>query len=479
MPREKKSALQAEEIFAKTSLPSVIDGSITIYQMWKILDFIFGKREYQREKVATLEFKQSMMQTVLIGEFARIPEIHIRVISLGSGQFTYELVDGQQRITAVIDFLEGNYRLPKGMKVDDKDVGNFNAKQLKETYIDIYQKIKNYEVSCKFYENLDEEQTAYLFVEILNNTNDMKPQEIRNAISGLFSTWVRDTARGNEDKDIDPHKLFSFTVDEKGKKTLTLLPAWKLKGRMEVEEWLSELAYMWKKKWTLGITQKAHTQWVKDLQVPNGEYSAKFKDKSKLINLLDFSYNIINSVPKEYKTKLTPMLTHVLVLYGNDLQVHGKLNSVKYTNKFFEVYDKWSSLDKKLYEKETTINGNQMPPFKDLFGGRNQNAIGTIVKVLNKEFEKDNASFGVIKIDPRESFSKDDIYMKWKEQGMKDACNNEPLDLENAHGDHIIPRSAGIEAGGVTEYHNLQVISKENNLRKGNMDSEVFKKQVA
>ena len=160
MPRNKESALQAEEIFAKTSLPSVIDGSITIYQMWKILDFIFGKREYQREKVATLEFKQSMMQTVLIGEFARIPEIHIRVISLGSGQFTYELVDGQQRITAVIDFLEGNYRLPKGMKVDDKDVGNFNAKQLKETYIDIYQRIKNYEVSCKFYENLDEEQTA-------------------------------------------------------------------------------------------------------------------------------------------------------------------------------------------------------------------------------------------------------------------------------------------------------------------------------
>ena len=35
-----------------------------------------------------------------------------------------------------------------------------------------------------------------------------------------------------------------------------------------------------------------------------------------------------------------------------------------------------------------------MPPFKDLFGGRNQNAIGTIVKVLDKEFEKDNASFG-------------------------------------------------------------------------------------
>ena len=479
MPIIKKSALQAEDTFAKTSSPSVLDGSITINQMWKLLDFEFGKREYQREKVATLDFKQSIMQTVLIGEYAKIPEIHIRVISLGSGHFKFELVDGQQRITAVIDFLEGKYRLPKGMKVDGKDVGDFNATKLKETYIDIYQSIKDYEISCKYYENITAEQTAHLFVEILNNTNDMKPQEIRNAISGIFSTWVRDTARGLG-KDKPPHKLFSYTTDIKDKKTLTYLPAFKLKGRMEVDEWVSELTYMHTNTWKLGVTQKAHTQWVKDLQVPNGEYSVKFKDKKELVDLLDFSFNIVNSVPKEYETKLTPMLTHVLVLYGNDLRgKYVKLNSAKYTKKFFEVYDNWSCLDKKLYENETTINGSQMGQFKDFFGGRNQNAIGTICKVLDMEFEKDNASFGVIKMDARKSFSKDDIYMKWKEQEMKDGYTGLPLELKDAHGDHIIPRSAGTEAGGVTEYHNLKVTSMENNLRKGNMDGEVFRKQVA
>ena len=119
-----------------------------------------------------------------------------------------------------------------------------------------------------FYENLKDEQTAYLFVEILNNTNDMKPQEIRNAISGIFSTWVRDTARGYG-IDLKPHKLFSYTTDTKGKKILTYLPAFKLKGRMEVDEWVSELTYMHTNTWKLGVTQKAHTQWVKDLQVPH------------------------------------------------------------------------------------------------------------------------------------------------------------------------------------------------------------------
>ena len=62
--------------------------------------------------------------------------------------------------------------------------------------MDLYQKILNYDTSCVWYENISDAQTAELFVEVLNNTNDMKAQEIRNAVRGLFSTWARDTARG-------------------------------------------------------------------------------------------------------------------------------------------------------------------------------------------------------------------------------------------------------------------------------------------
>ena len=489
MVLRKKSALEmAEENFVKTKQdPSVSDGIISINQMYKLLtNFEFSKREYQREKVATISFKQAIMETVLNGSFVRVPEIHVRVILLDNGEnFCYELIDGQQRVTAVTDFLNNKYRFPKEMKVGDIDVGGFNATELSTTYVDIYQSILDYEISCKFYENLNEEQTAHIFVEVLNNVNDMKPQEIRNAISGVFSDWIRDTARGNpkikvKGKELFPHKLFDSKIDTKtNKKTLNHMPNFKLKGRMELDEWVSELSYMYLNTWKLGVTQTAHTQWVKDLQTDTGKYSSNFTDKSKLLNLLNLSYNVITSVPTECKTKLTPMLSHILVLYANDLtNKYGKINSSIYTKKFFEIHDDWSCDKKKLYMNETTFNGKQMTAFKDLFGGRNKNAIGTICKILDKEFEKDNDSFGVVKLDLRKTFSKDDIYLKWKEQKMMDGYSNLPLSLEDAAGDHRIPRSAGIKEGGVTEYPNLVVTSKENNLRKGNMDSKTFKSQL-
>ena len=48
---------------------------------------------------------------------------------------------------------------------------------------------------------------------------------------------------------------------------------------MEVDEWLSQLIYMFKHDWRNGVTQGTHTKWVKDMSRPGGDYHPKFKDK--------------------------------------------------------------------------------------------------------------------------------------------------------------------------------------------------------
>ena len=469
---------QAQEKLGKTTDASCHDGSVRIKFIHNDADVEYGKREYQRERVADEEFKQEVILTILIRPYCRIPEIHIRVIKLSENTFIFELVDGQQRVTSVTDFLDGKFPLPKDVVINGVDVGGLYANQLKKKHTKIYETILNYRISCKWYENLTDIQTAELFVEILNKTNDMKAQEIRNAISGDYSTWVRDTARGYMEEGIKPHKLFVKSSDDKP--TLKHFGKFVLKGRMEIDEWLSEFVYMYINGWKNGVTQAPHTKWVKSIQRPGGVYENKFTDKSKMEKLPNFAFEIIKSVPKEYKLKLTPMLSHILVLYAIDLKNrYGKLIPSKYTKSFFKVYDDWSCDKKKLYIDRTTMNGNQLGQFNTLFGGRNANAIGTICMILDEEVEKDIDSFGIIEIDPRESFTDEEIYKKWKEQGMKDGYTDLPLEFEEAVGDHYIPRSEGIKLGGVTEYHNLVVTADVNNRYKSNMSPESFKQQVA
>jgi hypothetical protein len=170
-----------------------------------------------------------------------------------------------------------------------------------------------------------------------------------------------------------------------------------------------------------------------------------------------------------------------LVLYADSLRNQSYNVDVKvYTKKFFDVYKKWSDTISKLYANETTFNGNQMQPFNELFNGKNSNAIKTICYILNKEKDTntnsfgDVESFGLLKLDSRETFNEAQILQKWEEQDGKCFFTGEELERNDLAGDHYIPRSWGIAKGGVTEYHNLVVTSRGLNLKKGARHGDEF-----
>ena len=446
------------------------------------------QRAYQREKVTTEEWKQKLMLTVLLNTYARIPEVHIRVIETDGG-YRYEIIDGQQRITSITDYLDGDYPLPEGLVVDGCDISGMFVKELRNSYPKIYQRIMDYRITCKWYEDLTDLQTAHLFINVLNNVNGMKPQELRNAILGFYSDYVRDTARGNDDPAafLAPHPLFErYTLIKKGEEKSYLKhfsSKFTLGGHMEVDEWLSSLIYLVINGWRSGITQDGHYLWAEKVQSPNGDYVVKFKDKKKIEDILNLALAILKAVPVEYKVKLNPMTSLMLVLYAVESQNRG-FNVVpeKYSPAFFDIYKRWSDTTTKLYMNETMDNGNQMKEFNELFGGKNGNAIKTIFKVLDIEYlenplfpspEKE-VQMGLIKLDPRVSFTRSEILKKWQEQGGKCFYTDEPIVEDDLAGDHFIPRSFGVALGGVTEYSNLVVCSKRTNIKKSNMHGDDF-----
>jgi len=486
----KKNFLQCEIVeleFGKSSEPDSTNGDVTIEWLFdssntNVLET--GAREYQREEVATEEWKQEILRTILMKPFAKIPQIHIRVIKKGEVYY-YELIDGQQRVSAPICFLKGEFNLPKNdMIINGIDIGGLSVHQLRQNHKNIYDKIFNYRISCVWYENLTDQLTADLFINILNNTNKMKPQEIRNAVRGFLSAYIRDTAR------FENHDLFEVvtTPSKNGKKVVKKLvnfsKSFNLNGRMEIDEWLSELIYMYLNVFRNGITQSAHTKWIKKVQAVNGDYSTKQqfnKLQKQLDELIDFSLSILKSVDVIHKERLTPVLTQMMILYGYELKnKYGKIHVDIYTHKFFEIYKSWSSTKDKLYANELMPNGKQMPPFDELFGGKNKNSIGSICQILDGELnksDKDFDSFGVVEIDDKD-FSRGQVIKKLYEQNHKCFYTGLPLSEDDAVGDHYIPRSWGVKKGGVTHEDNLVVTSDALNKQKGNQHGDDFIKDL-
>ena len=79
----------------------------------------FTNPDYQRPAVWSQAQKQLLMDTILRGY--DIPKFYWRKVS--SSPDNYEVVDGQQRVRAIWEFVEGKYRLSKTTdKIGDYDV---------------------------------------------------------------------------------------------------------------------------------------------------------------------------------------------------------------------------------------------------------------------------------------------------------------------------------------------------------------------
>lgn len=514
------SCYNLDDYLGKTDGPSSYVGTVTVewlLQMATKTSLNTSSREYQREKVANLSWKQALMENILCHPYAKVPQIHIRVtkneVPNEPITFKFEIVDGQQRVTSILDFITGNYELAgketKELETADKKlIGGYNMNKLTNYAPSVAQKLYNYEISCLWYENLTDQQVSELFVDVLNNTNYLVHQEIRNAVRGELSTFVRDIARPVANS--KTHKLFERSTGKNGhghpKEKLDNLEKIELSGRMEADEWFLSLIYMCEHGLSDGISgQKALTDWVTTSQNTNGFAcvgSSKFLAyRKRWLKLADYTLEIIEAVPKKHQSNLTPLVVQVLTLYAWEVENRGTdgrlkiIDKKKFASMFFAVYDKWDDIQ--IYGSHKQANGKKdMQQFRYLFGGKNSNAMKTIRWVLNRERGIDEKkvdpagimlqgplgdlakekydSWGILEMDPRVSFNDSDIIKRWKEQDKKCFYTGRLLDEDELVGDHYIPRSYGVVAGGNTEYHNLVVTDKIINGRKLSIHGDDF-----
>lgn len=173
---------------------------------WKITQIYNGfknqtlvvDRSYQRKTVWGLKDNIRLIETILLNLI--IPEIFLwdSETNPNTGETITHIVDGQQRINAVFDFIAGKYKLQKKYLLDDSIKEKYADKKFEDLDDDTKKSIWSYEMSVVFLDkdfSLDEVRAMF---NRLNLTDyNLNEQEKRNSLNSVFGKASEELA--NED----------------------------------------------------------------------------------------------------------------------------------------------------------------------------------------------------------------------------------------------------------------------------------------
>jgi uncharacterized protein with ParB-like and HNH nuclease domain len=99
---------------------TIVPAEISIKDFFEYREDYVTRPPYQRKAVWSKAKKQSLMDSLFRRYY--IPKLVIREVRLSTERTVNEIIDGQQRITTVQDFLDNEYPLPKSLADIDKNL---------------------------------------------------------------------------------------------------------------------------------------------------------------------------------------------------------------------------------------------------------------------------------------------------------------------------------------------------------------------
>ena len=146
---------------------------------------------FQRRFVWTKSDRIKLIETIMLG--FSIPEIYLwqTEIDSNTGRSIYSLIDGQQRIRSVLNFIENEITLDTSVY----ELSQFKKKYFKELSTDEKKAIWRYKFTVRFLYNpeVERKQIIKMFLRLNSTDKTLNPQEKRNAqFDGLFLRLAED-----------------------------------------------------------------------------------------------------------------------------------------------------------------------------------------------------------------------------------------------------------------------------------------------
>lgn len=392
-------------------------------ERWPLLTFKEYEKDinpnptYQRSEVWKTDQKQLLIDSVL--RRIDIPKIYLR--GTPGGKFEFEVIDGQQRMRALWEYLSSTFALSdeaEQIQIGDKV---FDVSDL--TYADLPSKVKlerihKYTLDVVIVQEATEDEIADLFYR-LNNGTPLKPAEVRNAIPGEMTKTIRTLAT---------HKYFQsasfanrrYAYDQVAAQTMMLELSG---GPTDVTDRLLSKMYADHQKKVVAAT-------VSKVTAVYDTLAAAFPDKSRLLN------------------RAETLNVYLLMSY--------LLSNHKLKKGFSQEFQKW-------YQKSEAkrLEGNEYKLFM-VSAANSRRSIEERFKFVLLDFANTFPSLAIVKLDTKRIFDNDEkIKLFARDKSMCQKCKKEVGEFD-WHADHIL---AWIR-GGKTIMENGQVLCKRCNLQK-------------
>lgn len=252
---------------------------------------------FQRNYVWLEKHQIKLIETILLG--FPIPEIYLwqKDTDADSGNMRYSVIDGQQRLGAILDFISDDFSLSSNFLDEENIKLDFVGKKFSELSPEHKSAIWKFKLSIRLVgEAVQRKDVVKMFLR-LNSTNmTLNPQELRNAeFEGLFLNVANEIA---ENEFWTKHSIFTL----------------KDLRRMNDIQFISSILMFLR----LGIgedTTQENFNKVYDLY--NEEYDEKDEDKKTVYQIMSESEKIINNNKdiERFLRKKTHLYTLFLLIY--------------------------------------------------------------------------------------------------------------------------------------------------------------------
>jgi hypothetical protein len=155
------------------SAPNRSAYTVSDFMEWAAAGTLLISPKFQRRGVWKNPAKSYLVDTLIRGY--PVPPIYIRVAQSADKKKTIrEVVDGQQRITAVLEFVAGKYALAKNV------VPEYPSKRFDDLPDTAQDSIRNYSFICETFHGIADDQILEIFRRVNTYSVPLNAQELRN-----------------------------------------------------------------------------------------------------------------------------------------------------------------------------------------------------------------------------------------------------------------------------------------------------------